>query len=148
MDERVERESQTADDVWGGHHPLLGLWGGDDLSLGRKPMSDFLGQVPGLPELHDVLLLDGGGHPLASCSGSGHDWSAFLGGEGKSLGVGAREWMGGGRRRRGCEKVNPYPLIKAVKVMRLPARLKTRLFPKRHANDTVVLPMPVLMRIP
>ena len=40
-------------------------------------MSDAFGQVPGLPELLDVLLLDGGGHPLASSSGSGHDWSAF-----------------------------------------------------------------------
>ena len=62
---------------------------------------DLLGQVSGLPELLDVLLLDGGGHPLASSSGSGHDWSAFLGGEGESLGAGAREWMGRGRRRRG-----------------------------------------------
>ena len=43
---------------------------------------------------------------------------------------------------------NPYPLIKAVKVMRLPARLKIRLFPKRHADGTVGLPMPILMRIP
>ena len=39
-------------------------------------MSDVFGQVPGLPELLDVLL-DGGGHPLASYSRSGHDWSAL-----------------------------------------------------------------------
>ena len=31
--------------------------------------------------------------------------------------------------------------------MRLPTRLKTRLFPKGHAGGTVGLPMPVLMRI-
>ena len=43
---------------------------------------------------------------------------------------------------------NPYPFIKAVKVMRLLARLKIRLFPKNRADDTVGLPMPVLMRIP
>ena len=51
---------------------LMGLWGGDNLSLGRKPMGDFLGQVPSLPELRDVLLLDRGGHPLALTSGSVH----------------------------------------------------------------------------
>ena len=89
-DERVEGESQPADEVCEEHHPLLGLRGGDDLSLGRKSMSDVLGQVPDLPELLDVLLLDGGGHPLASFSGSEHDWTAFLGGEGESLGDGAQ----------------------------------------------------------
>ena len=76
-DKRVERESQPADVMCEKHNPLLGLWGRDDLSLGRKSMDDFLGQVTGLPELLDVLLLNGGGHPLASSSGSGHDWSAF-----------------------------------------------------------------------
>ena len=74
-------------------------------------MSDVLGQVPGLPELHDVLLLDGGGHPLASNSRSGHDWSAFLGREGESLGAGAREWMG--REEEGVgEKVKSLSLYK------------------------------------
>ncbi len=48
----------------------------------------------------------------------------------------------------GVTSMNPYPFIKVIKVMCLPARLKIRLFPKRRADDTVGLPMPVLMRIP
>ena len=66
----MEGESQPADEVCEKHLPFLGLRGGDDLSFGRKSMSDVLGQVPGLPELLDVLILDGGGHPVASSSGS------------------------------------------------------------------------------
>jgi hypothetical protein len=42
--------------------------------------------------------------------------------------------------------VNPYLLIKAVNIKRLPTCLKTRLFPRE--NGTVGLPTPVLMRIP
>ena len=38
------------------HNPLMGLWGRDDLSLGRESMSDLLGQISGLPELLDILL--------------------------------------------------------------------------------------------
>ena len=45
------------------------------------------------------------------------------------------------------EKGYPYPFIKAVKFMSLPTRLKIRLFPKGRADETVGLPMPVLMRI-
>ena len=44
--------------------------------------------------------------------------------------------------------VNPYLFIKAVNIMRLPTRLKTRLFPKGRADGAVGLPTPVLMRIP
>ena len=50
-DKRVERKSQPADKVGDEHHPLMGLRSGDDLPLGRKPVGDFLGQVPRLPEL-------------------------------------------------------------------------------------------------
>ena len=32
-------------------HPLIGLRGGDDLPLGRKPVGDFFRQIPGLPKL-------------------------------------------------------------------------------------------------
>ena len=46
--------------------------GGDDLPLGWKPVSDFFRQLPGLPKLGDVLILDRGGHPLALPSRSGH----------------------------------------------------------------------------
>ena len=64
--------SQAADEMGEEYHPLLGLRGRDDLSLGRKPVGDLLGQISGLPELGDVLLLDGGDHPLALTTGSGH----------------------------------------------------------------------------
>ena len=51
-------------------------------------------------------------------------------------------------RKAWVKEVNPYPFIKAVNIKRLPTRLKTRLFPKGRAADTVGLPTPVLMRIP
>ena len=40
--------------------------------------ADFLGQISGRSELLNILLLDGGGHPLASCSGSEHFWRTFF----------------------------------------------------------------------
>ena len=46
------------------------------------------------------------------------------------------------------EKVDSYLLIRAVNIERPPTSLKTRLFPRDDANDTVGLPKPVLMRIP
>ena len=71
------------------------------------------------------------------------------GGEDENLGAGAREWDGQREREKAwVKRVNPYPFIKAVNIMRLPTRLKTRLFPKGRADGTVGLPMPVLMRIP
>ena len=54
------------------YYPLVVLRCGDDLPLGWKTVGDFLRQVPGRPKLGDVLLLDGGSHPLALTSGSGH----------------------------------------------------------------------------
>ena len=39
---------------------------------GRVLGGDFLRQKPGRPKLSNVLLLDGGDHPLALASGSGH----------------------------------------------------------------------------
>ena len=54
------------------HHPLMGPGGGDKLPLVGEPMCDVAGQVSGLPQLFDVPLRDGGGHPLASRSG--HGW--------------------------------------------------------------------------
>ena len=76
-DERVEKKSQPADEVWEEYNPLMGLRSGDDLSLGQKSVGDFLGQIPGLPELCNILLLDGGDHPLAPRSIFGHGSSAF-----------------------------------------------------------------------
>ena len=43
--------------------------------------------------------------------------------------------------------VNPYLFIKAVNIKRLPTHPKNSPIPKGHADDTVGLPMPVLMRI-
>ena len=52
------------------------------------------------------------------------------------------------KKRVWVKEGNPYPFIKAVKIVRLPVRPKTRLFPKRRADGMVGLPMPVLIRIP
>ncbi len=71
-DKWMERKSQPVDDMGDEYHPLMRLWGGDDLPLGGKPVGDFWGQVPRLLELHNVLLHDEGGHPLALRSRSGH----------------------------------------------------------------------------
>ena len=52
------------------------------------------------------------------------------------------------KKRAWVKEGNPYPFIKAVKIMRLPTHPKARLFPKCHADGTVGLPIPALMRIP
>ena len=91
----MKREAQPADEMCEKHNPLVGLWSRDDLSLGRESVSDLLGQISGLPEFLDIPLLDGGGLPLASSSGSGHLWSAFSDeGKAKRLGTGAQGWKG------------------------------------------------------
>ena len=80
-------------------------------------------------------------------SRSGHGRSAYWGGKDGGLSAGAREWVG--REKEGVgERVNPYLFIKAANIKRLPTRLKTRLFPKGHADGAVGLPTPVLMGIP
>ena len=60
-DKRVGRESQPTDEVCEKHNPLMGLWGRDDLSLGRETVNYLLGQVSGLSELLDVFPLNSGG---------------------------------------------------------------------------------------
>ena len=52
------------------------------------------------------------------------------------------------KKKAWVKKGNPYPFIKAVKVMCLPTHLKICLLPKHRAGYTVGLPIPVLMRIP
>ena len=74
-DKWVEGESQSTDKVREKHYPLLRLRGRDDLPFSREPVRDVYDQVSGLPKLCDVLLLNGGGHPLASRSG--HAWNGF-----------------------------------------------------------------------
>ena len=86
----VKGKPKPADKVREEHDPLMGLRGRDNLSRRRKTMANFLGQVPGLPKLFDILLLDGRGHPFSSCSGSGHFRKTSLGGEDERLGARAR----------------------------------------------------------
>ena len=64
---------QSADEVREENYPLSRLRGGNDLPLGGQTVGDSFRQIPGRPKLGDVLLLDGGDHPLALASGSGHD---------------------------------------------------------------------------
>ena len=51
--------------------PHFGLWL-KIFNVKPKVVGDFLRQVPGCPKLSNVLLLDGGCHPLALASRSGH----------------------------------------------------------------------------
>ena len=50
----------------------MGPGGGDELPLVGQPVRDVAGQVAGAAQSFDVLLRNGGGHPLASRSG--HNW--------------------------------------------------------------------------
>ena len=68
----VEGEAQASEEVRDKHDALVGLWRGDNLPRSRKPVLDISGQVSNLPKLSNILLLDGGGHPLAFCIGSEH----------------------------------------------------------------------------
>ena len=70
-DEGMERESQSAEEMGEEYHPLMGPGGGDELPLIWKPVRDIIGQVSGFPQLFDVPLRDGGGHPPAFRSGRG-----------------------------------------------------------------------------
>ena len=68
----VEGEAQAAEEVRDKHNTLIGLRCRDNLPWSRKPMLDICGQVSDLPKLHNVVLLNRGGHPLALRDGSGH----------------------------------------------------------------------------
>ena len=50
--------------------------------------------------------------------------------EDENLGAGAQDWKDEGREKAWEKKGDPYPLIKAVNIERLPIRLETRLFPR------------------
>ena len=71
----VEGESQSVDEVGKEYNPLMGFWSRDDLPCVWKPVHNVCGQVSGFPELRNVLLRNGGDHPLASHSG--HVWNGF-----------------------------------------------------------------------
>ena len=51
------------------YNTFVGLGGRNDLPRAWEPVRDIRGQVSGFPKLRDVLLRNGGGHPLASRSG-------------------------------------------------------------------------------
>ena len=70
--EGMKWEAQSAEEVGKKNDPLMEPRGGDELPLIWKPVGDFFHQIPGLPKLGDVLLPNGGGHPFALPSGSGH----------------------------------------------------------------------------
>ena len=88
--EWMEGKPQPADKMREEYNPLVGFRSRDNLSRRRKVVADLLGQIPILSKFLDILLLDGRGHPLASCSRSGHFRRAFVGGEVKCLGARAR----------------------------------------------------------
>ena len=74
----VKGKPEPADKMGKEHDSLVRLRSRDDLSRRWETVADRLGQIPGLPEPLDILLLDGRGHPSASCSGSGHLWKYSL----------------------------------------------------------------------
>ena len=65
-------KAQSAEEVGKENDPLMGPGGGDELPLVGQPVRDVAGQVAGAAQSFDVLLHNGGGHPLASRSG--HNW--------------------------------------------------------------------------
>ena len=77
-DKWVEGKPEPADEVGKEHDSLVRLRSGDDLSRWWETVADLLGQIPVFPELLDILLPDGRGHPSASCSRSGHLWRTFI----------------------------------------------------------------------
>ena len=54
------------------HHPLMGPRGEDELPLVWERVRNVVGQLSDFPQLFDVPLRDGGGHPPASRAG--HVW--------------------------------------------------------------------------
>ena len=71
----VESKSQPMDEMGKEYNPFVGFGGGDDLPRIWEPVRDIYGQVSGFPELRNVLLRNGGDHPLASRFG--HVWSGL-----------------------------------------------------------------------
>src|SRR3954464_13784386 len=68
----IHWEAQPPKEVRHEHHALTGLGTGNDLPLNRQPMRNFAGQELSLPQLHYVLLRDGGGRPSALKVRTGH----------------------------------------------------------------------------
>ena len=75
-DEGMKWEAQSAEEVGKEYDPLMGPGGGDELPLVWQPVRDVAGKVSGAAQFCDVLLRNGGGHPLASRSG--HNWGRLI----------------------------------------------------------------------
>ena len=71
-DEQVKRKTQSAEEMGKKNNPLMGPGGGNELPHIWKPVRDVVRQVSGLPQVFDLSLHDGGGHP--SASRSRHGW--------------------------------------------------------------------------
>ena len=84
--EWVKGKPEPADKMGKEHASLIRLRSGDNLSCRWKTVANLLGQIPGFPELLDILLPDGKGHPFASCSGFVHLWKPSLRWKRKALG--------------------------------------------------------------
>ena len=118
----VKGKPEPEDKMREEYDPLMGLRSRDNLSRRRKTVADFLGQIPGRPQLFNILLLDGGGHPLASCSGSGHFRRTFVCGEMNvgALGLGRRERDEQKEKKAWVERERPFPFIEAMKLCASP----------------------------
>ena len=56
--ERVKGKPEPTDEMGKEHDSLMRFRSRDDMSRRGKTVADLLGQIPGSPELLDVLLLD------------------------------------------------------------------------------------------
>ena len=74
----VKGKPEPADEMGKEHDSLVGLRSRVNLSRRWETVANLLGQIPDFLEPLDILLLDGRGHPFASCSGSGHIWKTSL----------------------------------------------------------------------
>ena len=119
---RVEGKPEPADEMGEENNSLMGLWSRDNMSRCWKTVADFLGQISGSPQLLDILLLDGGGHPLASCSGSGHFWRTLLVERMNAWALGLRRKQRGEQKQKKAwvERRRFFPFIKAIRLYASP----------------------------
>ena len=68
-DKGMKWEAQSAEEMGKEYYPIVRPGGRDELHLVEEPVHDVAGQISGPAQLLDVPLRNGGGHPLASCSG-------------------------------------------------------------------------------
>ena len=129
------------------NHSLTGLRSRDDLFFGRESVRDTRGQVPRFPEFLDVPLRGGGSHPLALRARSGHGWKGWAVGKIEAWALELEDGKAEEGRRRGVKDGSLSAYI-GNEYQTPPTSLKTRLFPRGHANGTVGLPKPVLMKMP